>query len=234
MDSIEHNLKIWHSSLVESLPLGDIYLRSAVVYKRKAPLRCWALREAAFWRVTDLLTQSFTLHQQGHGLGARILLRSAFETLAMLIYLNQLIQQVVNGELDYQLFSDKTSILLLGSRNESTEHKSLNIVTILSKCDKKYPGIGKWYSDLSEAAHPNFDGMVTGYSKIDHANYVTQFFNRWMELHGATHLTSMDACMKTFQHEYDVVWPDRMESLEDWITSNDEILGATNPPSAQA
>jgi hypothetical protein len=81
------------------------------------------LREAVFWRVHDLKTQSYALHQQGHGLGARILLRSGFESLAILIYLIQLMQQVHDGELNFHAFSERTSVLLLGSRDGSTEHK---------------------------------------------------------------------------------------------------------------
>lgn len=44
------------------------------------------LREAAFWRMHDLMTQSYELHVLERGLGARILLRSGFETLATLVY----------------------------------------------------------------------------------------------------------------------------------------------------
>ena len=113
------------------------------------------LREAVFWRLHDLMTQSCALHQQGHGLGARILLRSGFETLATLIYLNQLMQHVLDGKLNFHVFGEKTSTLLLGSRNNDDGPRSLNIVTVLEKCDKRYPGLMALYADLSESAHPS-------------------------------------------------------------------------------
>lgn len=180
-----------------------------------------------FWRLNDLMTQSYALHQQGHGLGARILLRSGFESLATLIYLNQLMQQVLDGKLSFHAFSDKTATLLLGSRDGSTEHQSVNIMTVLEKCDKRYPGIAKLYGILSESAHPNYEGMVAGYSKIDHSEYETHFSNRWMELYGDRHLGSMELCMSTFHHEYNDVWPALMEKLESWIEANDTDLEAT-------
>ncbi len=210
-----------------SIPLGGLMSRNSVVYKWKAPHRCWMLREAVFWRITDLLTQSHTLHQRGHGLGARILLRSAFETLAILIYVNQLIQLTLDGELDFHLFSQKTSTLLLGSRDRSTEHQSINIMTILEKCDRRYPGLAKLYGTLSESAHPNFEGMVAGYSKVDHDEFETRFSNRWMEMHGDKHLGSMELCMATFHYEYNTVWADLTDKLEIWIETNDTQLEAT-------
>ncbi len=190
------------------------------------------LREAVFWRLHDLMTQSYALHQQGHGLGPRILLRSGFETLAILIYLNQLMRQVLDDQLNFHSFGRRTSVLLLGSRDGSTNHQSLNIVTILQKCDKRYPGIEKLYAILSESAHPNYEGTVAGYSKIDHDEYETHFSNRWMELYGHHHLESMELCMSTFHHEYDDVWPPLMEKLEGWIEANDAELEATknDPP----
>ena len=107
MDKIEQNLANWRTSLMQSIPIGGLLSRNATAYKWKATFRCWMLREVTFWRLTDLLTQSYVLHRQKHGLGARILLRSGFETLAMLVYLNQLIEQVLEGNLSFHLFSLK-------------------------------------------------------------------------------------------------------------------------------
>ncbi|KII16146.1 hypothetical protein [Phaeobacter sp. S60] len=224
MDSIEKNLANWQASLVENVPLGGLFARNPTVYKWKAPFRCWLLREGSFWRTTDLLTQSLWLHQQGHALGARILLRSCFETLAMLIYVNLLIRKVISGEIEFHSFSEKTSILLLGSRDDSTGHQALNIVSILDKCDKRYPGIKKLYAGLSESAHPNYEGIVTGYSRVDHDEYDTRFWNRWGEIYGSAHLDKMELCMTTFHLEYDEVWPGLMDKLESWIAENDEML----------
>ena len=227
MNAVEQNLANWKELLLSSIPVGGLLSRNPVAYKWKAPFRVWELREAVFWRLHDLMTQSHALHQQGHGLGARILLRSGFELLAILIYLNQLMQQVLDGKLSFHAFGKRTSVLLLGSRDGSTGYQSINILTILQKCDKRYPGIEKLYATLSESAHPNYEGMVVGYSKIDHDEYETHLSNRWMELHGDRHLGSMELCMSTFHHEYNEVWPALMEKLEGWIEANDAELEAT-------
>ncbi len=187
MNAVEQNLASWKESLVPSIPVGGLLSRNPVAYKWKAPFRVWMLREAVFWRLHDLMTQSYALYQQGHGLGARILLRSGFESLATLIYLNRLMQQVLEGKLNFHAFSDKTTTLLLGSRNNERGPRSLNIVTVLEKCDKRYPGLMALYADLSESAHPSYEGLCLGYSKIDHDEYETKFSNRWMKLYGDRH-----------------------------------------------
>jgi hypothetical protein len=232
MNADEQNLANWKASLFPSIPVAGLLSRNPVAYKWKAPFRSWMLREAVFWRITDLMTQSYALHQQGHALGARILLRSGFETLATLIYLNQLTRQVLDSKLGFHDFGAKTSNLLLGSRNDTTEHKSINIVTVLEKCDKRYPGLMKLYADLSESAHPSYEGLCMGYSTIDHSEYETTFSNRWAELYGERHLSSMKLCMETFHHEYNDVWTELIEKFESWIEANDEELEATkdSPP----
>lgn len=226
MNAVEQNLANWKVSLFPNIPVAGLLSRNPVAYKWKAPFRCWMLREAAFWRITDLMTQSYLLHQQGHALGARILLRSGFETLATLIYLNQLTQNVLDGKLSFHNFGIKTSALLLGSRNNSTSLQSINIITVLEKCDKRYPGLMKLYADLSESAHPSHEGLCKGYSTIDHSEYETVFSNRWAELYGQRHLNAMGLCMETFHHEYNDVWATLIEQLESWIVANDGELEA--------
>ncbi len=227
MKAIEQNLANWKRSLLPSIPVGGLLSRNPVAYKWKAPFRVWMLREAVFWRLHDLMNQSYALHQQRHGFGARILLRSGFESLATLIYLNQLMQQVLDGKLNFHVFDEKTMTLLLGSRNNTDGPRSLNIVTVLDKCDTRYPGLMKLYADLSESAHPSYEGLCTGYSKINHDEYETNFSNRWMELYGDQHLGSMELCMGTFDHEYNEVWPSLMEQLEGWIVENNALLEST-------
>jgi hypothetical protein len=227
MDAIEQNLANWRASHMGSIPIGGLLSRNPIAYKWKAPFRCWLLREAAFWRVTDLLTQSYSLHRQEHGLGARILLRSAFETLATLIYLNHNMRAVLKGELNFHQFGHLTTRQVGGSKNAPERIVAVNIITMLDKGDKWYPGLRAIYDSLSESAHPNFEGLVWGYSKVNHDEFETNFSNRWMDLYGEQHLNSMELCMMTFHHEYNDVWAGLIEKLESWIVANDSMLEAT-------
>lgn len=225
--TVEQALSEWKASLCQQIDVGGLFARSPIAHKWKAPFRSLVLRESVCWRLHDLLTQSYALHQAGHLLGARILLRSSFETVAILIYLNQMTAKVLDGTLTFHTFSEKTSQLLLGSKDQSTKHAAINIVTVLGHCDKRYPRIAQWYSDLSESAHPNYEGICVGYSKANRENYVTTFSNRWAKLYGGTHLDGIRSCMVLFDAEYNEVWQGQMEALESWIEANDATLEAT-------
>jgi hypothetical protein len=226
-ESVEQALARLKASLLPSFDIGGLFTRNKIAHKWKATFRGLLLREAVFWRLEDLLRQSYALHQQGHALGARILLRSALETLAVLIYLNQLTESVTAGTLNFHTFSDKTATLLLGSRNDMTDHKSINIQTVIEKCHRQYDFIAKFYADLSECAHPNHEGLIMGYSKPDPEKLIENFSNRWSALYSKTHEEGMSVVILMFEHEYNVVWEREFTKLESWLVANDAELQAT-------
>ena len=229
MEQIGQALAVLKESLCKEIDVGGLFSRNAVVHKWKAPWRSLFLREAVAWRIQDLLEQSNQLHTISGVLGARILLRSAFETLAVLIYLNQGMRNVVSGTLDFHDFSEATTKLLLGSRDKSTSYESINILTVLRKANKRYPRLEEWYATLSESAHPNHEGMIFGYSKDDRKNFITTFQNRWESTYGGSHPDSIMACLEVFIHEYNDEWPAAFEALEQWIEANAGDLEATKP-----
>ena len=227
MREIEDNLLAWKMTLCQSVDIGGLYSRNKIAHKWKAPYRSLVLRETVSWRTQDLLQQSLFLYDQDHLLGARILLRSAFETLAILIYLNQYTRKVLSGKLDFHEFSNKTSTLLLGCRDDSTPHNAINIMTVIEKCNSRYPGIKSLYAQLSESAHPNHEGICVGYSDIDRKNSTTTYTNKWKKMYGKNHIDFMKLCVATFHHEYNEEWTDAFEKLEAWITEHDTQLEAT-------
>jgi hypothetical protein len=149
------------------------------------------------------------------------------ETLAVLIYLNQQTEAVIDGKLNFHSFGNRTAVLLLGSRDQSTQHVSLNINTILEKCEKRYDLIVKFYAGLSECAHPNHEGLIMGYSRPDRAQMIENFGNRWTEMYGETHETGIHIVAQMFEHEYNDVWPQTFNRLEGWLAANDAHLEAT-------
>ncbi len=229
MEDIEKELADWKADLCTEIDVGGLFTRNALVHKWKAPWRSLLLRESVAWRLQDLLAQSYFLHKASHSLGARILLRGGFETIAILIHLNQVMRHVVSGQVNFHEFSDQSTRLLMGSRDKTTPHQSINILTILEKADKRYPGLVQWYGALSESAHPNYEGMLFGYSQGGDQSHVTAFCNRWASLYGGSHLDAIRACIDVFYVEYNVESPAAFECLEHWIEQNDSILEATKP-----
>lgn len=197
-EPVEQALTRLQQSLLLTFDIRELLARNPIAHKWKATFRSLLLREAVFWRMEDLLQQSYALHKMGQALGAVILLRSALETLAVLIYLNQLTADVLDGSADFSAFGEKTGILLLGSRNKSTPHSAINILTVLQKCAKRYDFIEKFYADLSECAHPNFEGLILGYSRVDRENLLENFSNHWADMYSKTHEHKMSTVIMMF------------------------------------
>lgn len=129
MNDIEQALNIWEGSLCPQIEWAGLVARNPVAHKWKATYRSNVLRELVSWRLHDLLSQTLALLKLDHVLGARILLRSSIETLAILIYLNQITDAVLNGGEDFFDFCEKTSRLMLGSKDESTKRASINVMS---------------------------------------------------------------------------------------------------------
>jgi hypothetical protein len=182
------------------------------------------LRETLFWRMLDLGQQIQVLSSQGHLLGARILLRSAIETLAISIYLNQRIEAVIAGDFSFFEFDKLTTQLLMGSRNASTSHTAINILTVLQKAERSHSGLVSLHERLSESAHPNFDGVLYTYSASDPEKYETNFSNRWAKIFGHEQEPAMLFVFAVFEFEYNDEWENLMTRLESWLRDNDAIL----------
>jgi len=224
MKQIKIIIEKWKTERLDKIDLANVYSRNHIAHKYKAPHRSLVLRELVFWRIIDLIEQILLLEKYNHILGSRILLRSAYETLGILIYLNQKTRELLDEVITYNDFDSITLRLVLGNKKNDPRIESINIITVLQKCDKKYPGIFKVYKKLSESSHPNFEGMCMGFSEIDNDNHVTYFRNRWKELYYDDLENLILTCTTAFEHEYNDVWKDLFELLEKWIENNDKDI----------
>jgi hypothetical protein len=224
---IQQTLRRWRDSLCAEVSVGSLLSRNPIAYKWKAPYRSLVLRETVFWRTHDLLTQAQLLHEAKHTLGSRILIRSALESVAVLIHLNQLTARVLDGLPNFHEFDDRTRKLLLGSRNRSTSHDSINVVTVLQHCERKYQGLMNVYETLSECAHPNFEGVCFGYSDVDQERHETRFSNKWQAMWADRHEKLVKLVFAVLEAEYNDVWAPHMKELEAWLVRNDAVLEAT-------
>jgi hypothetical protein len=216
----------WRETLCPRVELARLISRSPIAHKWKATYRSIVLRELVCWRVADLLAQVAVLQRLGHILGAVILVRSAIETLAILIYLNQKTGAVFDDPKQFFEFCETTSKLMLGSKNQTTAREALSILTVLKQCEKKYPGFTKIYGHLSESAHPNHDGVCAGYSSIDEKNFTTEFASHWEEMYREDLPLAIELCVATFESEYNDEWPAKFTRLEKWLEENDVWLEA--------
>jgi len=224
MEETRELLKRWSHSLCRDISVAGLISRCPIAHKWKAPYRSTVVREALFWRMHDLGQQTLLLAERKHILGARILLRSAIETLCLLVYLNQKTNAVLSGTLSFFEFDETTKQLLMGSKNGATSLAAVNILTVLEQAEKSYPGITTMHRHLSESAHPNYDGVLYGYSSTDPDKYETHFVNNWVEFFGKEQDPATAFVLHAFEHEYNVVWHQQMTQLEEWLRANDTSL----------
>lgn len=217
-------LRRWKASLPSKVSVGSGLAKNPTAYKWKAPYRSLVLRETLFWRTYDLLNQAQKLHGQQHTLGSRLLLRGGLESVAVLAYLNQCTRAVIDGAATFEEYEQKTSVLLLGSRDKSTKHQSINVLTLLKHVDGSYPGVLNVYNTLSEAVHPNFEGVCFGYSEIEHEQHETSFAIKLYDMWAYRHDSLFSLVAMVFEHEYNAVWAPQQEQLEAWLVAHDKDL----------
>lgn len=222
--TIKEAIQDYQDTLCKEIAIPSLIKRNPIAHKWKVTYQSLCLRETVAWRFVDILSQSWILHENDKAIGARILLRSAIETLAMLIFLNQLTEAVVAENVSFKEFMDKVLNLFSGCRDGSTDQKATNIVTVFQKCERKYPGIEKIYGWLSESAHPNYEGMRLSYSNTDKEKMITSFSNSTNNLYAPMHEDGVLLAMEIFEHEYNDVWSAGFEKLESWLVQNEDRL----------
>lgn len=225
MDKIEKRLSEWQSSLVNKVDRAGIFSRNQIAHEWEALFKSWIYRIALFWRMYELLQQTVELIKNGHGLGARILLRSALETFGALVFLNEKMKNVLAERESFSDFSENMSKMLIGSRDDSTPRDSINILTVFKKIENKYPKIYSFYKLFCESAHPNYDGLLGGYSTIDTDKHIVSFHHFWNSEWDSSQLSFLVNCMKLFEHEYHE-WVNIYRELELWVENHSEEIRA--------
>ncbi len=121
------------------------------------------------YRLVDIADASLGLFESGRLVPGCILARSALETVAGVHMLNRRISGVREVE-QFEGFMDFLMQAAFGSRNESSDFKALNVLTMLDHLNKKY-GTEDQYDHLSEYTHPNLKGGLMAYSDIDRKTF---------------------------------------------------------------
>lgn len=227
MDSIRQRVANWAASLPTEVDAGSLYERCPIAHKWKATFRTVLVREASLWRMADLGMAFVDLVDSSRYLSARIILRSACETAALLAYLNKKLHDVVSGQIDFEVFNELTKQLLLGGKNDD-HFPPVNVLTALTHFAKDHPTILEIYNRLSEDAHPNAAGMIYGFSTSQPEVFLTSFSNRFSATDPLKNHTvaSADLVFLSYEQQYEEIWPQRFEALEQWLRDNDQRLEA--------
>lgn len=139
----------------------------------KLPLKALTYREASLWRCEELARSAYVSFAQGDVVAGIVLTRAFTETVSGVWYLMELVDRQVESGVEPDL-DDRLMRLLLGHRNRDDFPDAINVVTCLTRMDKRIPGILQAYATMSEYAHPNWSGTAFAYSSLDRENMVTE------------------------------------------------------------
>jgi len=140
MIDIEKTLHNFQISLCEKVELAGLIGRSKVAHKWKLTYRLLVLREGIGWRLIDILSQANKLGQDNMIIGARILTRSALETLCLLIYMNHQIEIVTDNKLSFNDFENNTRRMLVGAKNLEESPSPINVNGLIEESEKNMLG----------------------------------------------------------------------------------------------
>ena len=139
---IKQTLYAWSQSLPPKVTLGGLLSRNETAHKWRVTFSLIRHREVMFWRMYDLLRQSYKLHEENMVIGSTIVLRAAIETLCLFIFMNEKTDKLMLGEISFKDFQNDIARLLLGRRgeDEDTTRPFRIYGDVIKKIDKKYRG----------------------------------------------------------------------------------------------
>ncbi|TMO54671.1 hypothetical protein [Pseudoalteromonas aurantia] len=165
MKCIEAYLKFRRRS-IEPLYRDIDYIVPHIIHCESEALRC---------RFLDLMRSTYYLYKEKMYCSALISLRSALETLAVLLFLNKQMRSLVNGNLKLELFLSNSERFFFSFSNKSQANEDLPKAYNIQKFINETVSLKEWYDKLSEYAHPNYSGAFGIYAKIKEDSPATEF-----------------------------------------------------------
>jgi hypothetical protein len=178
MDSLSpdgrlNDVSIFITNLITDLPKR--VSQQELFQDRPVPARLATLREVQRYRMAELSSEALRCLQSKQGVAAAVLVRAAFETAAVLFYIENLVRKAVEDD----ALGDVGEMLLrviVGSKHTTKESEAspeprsieaINTLSMIKQVEKKYSGFAKEYDYLCEIAHPNQLGALVAFGKIE-------------------------------------------------------------------
>lgn len=156
------------------LSLPNEVKASALTLKSKTPFKALVLREALIHRVSSLTDGAISEFDATRWVSGTILIRAIAETASVLHSLEMKISEAIKIRND----NDLTEFLrrtMIASRSDKALPEAINVLNLIDKADKDFPGFRKIYDALSEYAHPNWCGVIGAFSEFNYDTYTVAF-----------------------------------------------------------
>ncbi len=181
--------------------LPDRIQIAALTRKSKLPFKVLSLREVLLHRISALATSAVDHFERNQDVPAVVLTRAVVETVAVTYALHERISRF----LEAKNTSDLDGFLmraLLGRRNQPEKPSATNVLTLVDRVDKTFPGFRSMYDDLCEYTHPNWAGTLGSFGKIDKEALELKLGPNKRSAAGTTGVATLSGALAIFHHYY--------------------------------
>ena len=189
-----------HQRFVQNLVVEKLHAFS-ISRTAKTPFKAFCLREALYYRMTDLSGAAIDMYKQNKIVPAIIIIRAAYETAALCFYvyknLNQAIEKHDSIEIDDFLMKAGH-----GGKLDEVHYKAFNILTVIKHLDKEFSGLESMYYWLCEVAHPNWPGCEGAYSTLNTEENYVEFSLKNKSIPSGVGLNELSIALVVFEHYY--------------------------------
>jgi hypothetical protein len=168
----------------------------------KIPFKVLLLRELFAYRLAELSISACDLFRDSRNIAATTLTRGALEAVAGLFFLDRRTRKCLDQK-TLGNFSEFVNRLLLGSRHPKAKYEAYNVLNAIDELAKVIPGFRRAYDMCSEFAHPNADGLINSYGRMDHETLLFNLDPRKYQAPLEGIVSTLAAGLEFFIHVYD-------------------------------
>ena len=160
-------LESLRESKVDPLDLG---------YRSKVPFKAMVLAQSLLWRSSELGRGALQAASIDSALSVFILVRSIMETSALMSKLADCTDKATSKK-SIKEIDEPIMRILMSNRSGFGDgiYSATNILTVIDKINERMPGVRNRYDDLSEVAHPNWQGTLGLFSSANSESVLSQF-----------------------------------------------------------
>lgn len=167
LDDARQRVKNIRESLPSSISFADLGVQST------APFLLLCVRAALSWRTEELARCACDALAKDDVASGILLTRAVIESAAFIWRLKELVEaRCAHNNDDLCSTLEK---MLLGWKDDPCFPKAINILTMVDHMDRQFPGVRERYDQLSEFAHPNWNGVSGLFSVIDQETATAKF-----------------------------------------------------------
>ncbi len=193
----------------------------------KSPYVALTLRAALGYRQEEMVRHSANALEQNQRSVGIVLARGALENAALIWSLLLTLQ--ARATYTPQALHEALTKMLMGNKlpgNPTDGPVAHNILSLLDKMNRKFPGVRSMYDELSEIAHPNYGGVHGLYAQTQYEEFRTLF---GIELRGSSYTLiaakGLAASIGVFNYALDEI--DTI--VEAWIPTLSPLTGPRDP-----